>query len=239
MNATRESPALFCLDVRLAFQDLSDEKLDRLAATLPKARFEKYARLRAREARERSLGASLLLTRLLPSAADELRIGEFGKPYLPDGPYFSLTHSGALAALAVSERAPIGCDAQRRDEKINPVLVAKATFHPKELARTLAAPPEERANVFYTLWTLKESYVKALGVSFATVARRFAVEPRDDGTAIVVDALDVDAQYRNRGDEARFYYRRDVARDAYLAVCSFASLDSLRVRELTRDDLFD
>ena len=88
-------------------------------ALLPEERREKALRIRREEARLRSIGASLLLR--AAGIEPPFACGEHGKPYIPGGPHFSLTHSGTLAALAVSD-TPVGLDI----EKIAPVRRAAA-----------------------------------------------------------------------------------------------------------------
>ena len=88
-------------------------------ALLPEERREKALRIRREEARLRSIGASLLLR--AAGIEPPFACGEHGKPYIPGGPHFSLTHSGTLAALSVSD-TPVGLDI----EKIAPVRRAAA-----------------------------------------------------------------------------------------------------------------
>ena len=70
----------------------------------------------------------LLLCEALGCNEEELRtrlkFHENGKPYLPEGPFFSISHSGQLVLLAVDEEAEIGCDVEalsrtvRKEERI-------------------------------------------------------------------------------------------------------------------------
>lgn len=91
--------------------------------------------------------------------ADALRRTPEGKPYFdrPHAPLFSLSHSGGLWGCAFSTDR-IGFDVERaraRDWR----AVAKRFFHPAE--RDMAMEGGEE--VFFRLWTAKESYVKYLG----------------------------------------------------------------------------
>ena len=80
-----------------------------------------------------------------------------GKPYIPgNGAYFSLSHSGGICAIALSD-APVGVDTE--------------AFRGKDRARVLASfPLEERAEIAYERdflmhWTAREAYVKLVGGS--------------------------------------------------------------------------
>ena len=118
--------------------------------------------------RQQSFTASLLLDEAIrlccPSVPRPLDIAanENGKPYLTAAPdvHFSLSHSAAWAVCAVSDH-PVGVDIQQcRSFKPN---IADRFFHPDEVQYLSSLSPAERENAFYTLWALKESYVKADG----------------------------------------------------------------------------
>ena len=79
---------------------------------------------------------------------------EHGKPYLEEGPFFSISHCKEAIAVAVSDR-PIGIDVEsirRVDEDL--------------IARTMNEAERERVRNerdFTQLWTQKEAVVKCLG----------------------------------------------------------------------------
>ena len=139
------------------------------------ARRERLDRLSRQADRCRSLVAELLLRRALIDCGlqppFEIRLSVAGKPYLPHAPRFSLSHSGDYAICAVSERE-VGCDVERI-RPLSPKL-AERFFCPEEAAEIAAAPTEEaRLLRFFRFWTLKESYVKALGVGMRLPFRAF------------------------------------------------------------------
>ena len=96
--------------------------------------------------------------------------GESGKPELADVPLrFSLSHSGERCACAVYDRA-IGVDIQKRAAADMRILERR--FTPREREYVLNSADREAA--FTRVWTMKESYVKALGTgiplnSFCTI----------------------------------------------------------------------
>lgn len=85
-----------------------------------------------------------------------LSFNENGKPLL-DFCFFSLSHSGRYAACALSDR-PIGVDIQKR----HPIKRRNAykPFTDEENAYIASGSLDER---FFTLWTMKEAYIKAVG----------------------------------------------------------------------------
>ncbi len=87
---------------------------------------------------------------------------EHGKPYLADYPdvHFNISHSEGIAACIVENRQ-CGIDCEKvREYRPN---VMKRAFSEKEQALIEAAPENERDMLFFTLWTLKEAYIKAIG----------------------------------------------------------------------------
>lgn len=142
--------------------------LERLLETASEERREKILRLRKPEDKCRSLGAWLLLVHGLGQAGiapNDIRLaeGEVGKPYLTTHPevHFNLSHSGKRVFCAVSERE-VGCDV----EQIKPVDlgIARRFFTPEESEMLTQIPDEEeRRQRFFRIWTLKESFVKAVG----------------------------------------------------------------------------
>jgi len=87
---------------------------------------------------------------------------QYGKPYVKHntGLHFNVSHSGEYAVVAVSDM-PVGIDI----EEIKPVdFYALRNFFTKgEFDTLMLTEPAKRLNYFYELWTLKESYIKALG----------------------------------------------------------------------------
>lgn len=106
---------------------------------------------------------------------------EYGKPHLAAGldagfPLsFNLSHSGDLALLAVGGGPALGVDV----EAIRPIEpgVAECVFAPDERALLDAVPADRRQQAFFTCWTRKEAYVKALGSGLSTPLTAFAVSP--------------------------------------------------------------
>ncbi len=137
-----------------------------LYRNLSKERQKKIDRLLLPEDRQRSLGAAVLLKQvlfLLGIPSFELSYGEKGKPFLKHEPgiFFNLSHSGDKVICAVSS-AEIGCDIEKiRELEFD---VAGRFFSPQEADMIKsAASDDEKNGLFFRLWTLKESFVKATG----------------------------------------------------------------------------
>ncbi len=127
---------------------------------MPEKRQKKISRIKMDKDRRLSLGAGILLEKVLKQYdKSSVRIDKNGKPYLPESDiYFNLSHSGDYALLAVSD-LPVGCDIEIISEYND--KLAKRFFHDEEYA--LLQNSEDRQRLFYRLWTLKESVIKADG----------------------------------------------------------------------------
>ncbi len=86
---------------------------------------------------------------------------DYGKPTLSANDiYFNIAHSGKWVVCAIAD-SPVGIDI----EKINKwrPIVARRLFSADEYKVLLTHKGRARDDYFYTLWTLKESYSKAIG----------------------------------------------------------------------------
>jgi len=104
-------------------------------------------------------GAARLLAAPWVGRAPELlrwAYGPHGKPEV-DGVRVSLSHSGDLAAVALTPARAVGVDVQRHTPGLDTGAMA-ARYFPAEEARLVTG-----AAVFATLWARKEACVKATG----------------------------------------------------------------------------
>lgn len=90
-----------------------------------------------------------------------------GKPmaHRADGhgrPAISLSHSVGMTACAVAWGGEVGVDVEGRRDDIDAEAIARRYFTHGEYERVRTANAD-RHSVFFSLWTLKEAIVKALG----------------------------------------------------------------------------
>lgn len=119
--------------------------------------------------REQHAHAHLLLSRCLKEsgvdyASDETPVvlGEHGKPSLAEYPalHYNISHADGIAAAMVSaQECGIDCECLRTYDP----RIMKRAFSEKERNVVENASAGERELLFFSLWTLKEAYVKALG----------------------------------------------------------------------------
>ena len=140
----------------------------------PVFRKEKIDRLQNAEKKRTSLGAWVLLAHALRqtgSGCDNLCFSftKSGKPYLAKFPHihFSLSHSADVVLCAVSE-SEVGCDVEQ--VRSVDLKLANRFFSPREQVQIKAQPTtESKEKMFFRLWTLKESYIKATGQTLSAL----------------------------------------------------------------------
>ncbi|GAA5136739.1 4'-phosphopantetheinyl transferase family protein [Pseudonocardia adelaidensis] len=94
---------------------------------------------------------------------------QHGKPVLPGGPGFSLTHAGDLVGVAVHPGGDVGLDVEQARELTDLPAMSAHVCSPRETA------PDAQA--FFTLWTRKEALLKAVGTGLATPMSAITLGP--------------------------------------------------------------
>lgn len=115
----------------------------------------------------------------IKTADQAVGYGSNGKPYLVSHPtvFYNVSHSGEYIVCAVSD-VNLGVDVERvRD--YNP-RVAERYFSKTEYADLIAFKGEKRRDYFFTLWTIKESYLKALGRGLTKSLSSFSVKRKNN-----------------------------------------------------------
>jgi 4'-phosphopantetheinyl transferase len=77
---------------------------------------------------------------------------------------FNLSHARGIVACAVSREAEVGIDAECDDRRMEVEPLTPEVCSAREQAQLHALPSEMRGSLFLDLWTLKEAYLKALGI---------------------------------------------------------------------------
>lgn len=157
-------------NIYVCFADVSDidTESESVRRCLSAYRISRIDSIKKEKAKRLSAGAELMLVNAVKKkyrGAEmpvEYFAGEHGKPYFKniENAYFSLSHSGNVAACAVSD-APIGIDVQC-ERKVNYAL-AKRFFSEKEY-NAVTAEPEI---MFNRIWARKEAAAKADGRGIA------------------------------------------------------------------------
>ena len=124
----------------------------------------------------------LLLGRYLDVEASELKfvINDYGKPALAQTPHkarlhFNLSHSGELVLYAFAYDREVGIDVEYMRAPFDYEEVASHYFSSSERAALHALPISLREEAFFSCWTRKEAYIKALGKGLSLPLDQFDV----------------------------------------------------------------
>jgi 4'-phosphopantetheinyl transferase len=114
--------------------------------------------------------------------------GQKGKPFLVGFPdvHFNITHSGEMVACATAGK-DVGIDIEHH-RKVN-FRVAERFFSPGEIEDLLALDEALRQDYFFTLWTIKESFLKAIGSGLTRTLNSFTVIRTPQGYKLNGDKL--------------------------------------------------
>lgn len=93
---------------------------------------------------------------------------KYGRPYIENSDlstrlYFNLSHTENMIALVISHVEKLGVDVEWMLRKGQTLELAESFFTQLEVRELKNLPKTEQVGRFYTLWTLKEAYIKACG----------------------------------------------------------------------------
>lgn len=107
----------------------------------------------------------------------------FGKPFIADLPdfHYNIAHSGDWIVVATGNM-PLGVDVERI-HSFEPFSL-DCVFTPEERDYITEGGDQSRVKRFFEMWTLKESFVKCLGVGFSRPFSTFSVERDPQWTTV-------------------------------------------------------
>jgi 4'-phosphopantetheinyl transferase len=109
--------------------------------------------------------------------------------------HFNISHSGDYVVVAFSD-CPVGIDIEKN--KGNRLKVAQRFFTQQELNDLfLFAEEQEQVDYFYQLWTLKESYMKAIGKGISMSLDSFSFQKFPNAMGLSYSSDDKDFQFVN------------------------------------------
>jgi 4'-phosphopantetheinyl transferase len=173
--------------------DIPDEEFHSMMERVSRERKTKILKFRRKADAKRALYSELLIRRLigerLPLSEEEIRFetNQFGKPLLKQAEanfHFNISHSGSWV-VCVLDSMPVGIDV----EEIKPIDfdLAKRFFSQDEVSELHLTPKESKLSKFYSLWTLKESYIKAIGKGLSIPLDSFSILTDSNNHPVLVE----------------------------------------------------
>ena len=103
---------------------------------------------------------------------------DHGKPFAvvagqPSDVAFNVSHTASHGLIALAPSGCLGIDLEERVPKRSLDALIEAVMGPQEQAHLAVLEGNEKLELFYRFWTLKEALIKALGTGFSTDPSRF------------------------------------------------------------------
>lgn len=180
----------------LSCEKMKERKIYEAALNaLPESRKKKAEKMKQERDKHLSVGAGLLIKHVLEKAGiygEEIQYGSKGKPYIEGKEvFFNVSHSGEYAVCAVSD-TEIGCDIEKIAKA--DMRLAKKCFSGYEYENLCGCETEEERNkLFFRYWTMRESYVKALGTGITTPFRSFGIVFEGENPKIRTESPEIEA----------------------------------------------
>lgn len=166
--------------------DLAEDEIARLLPLLDAGEQARAARFLVADARRQYIVSHaflrITLGQYLRVEPPALRFGSTGngKPELADGSdfHFNLSHTEGMAAIVVARHRRVGIDVEKIRSNFEPLELAGRFFSPQECEWLRSQPPSQQLAGFFSCWTAKESYIKAIGEGLSLELSGFAILPR-------------------------------------------------------------
>lgn len=166
----------------------------------------------------------------LPREILRFGFGEFKKPYLIgyEQIHFNLSHSGNWVFCGIGE-VSLGVDVERMKE--DHLDIAKSFYTEEEYKDILNKPVELQKRAFYELWTLKESYMKAVGAGLSIGLNTFGFQKKDSKIRLV---------QKEKDGSSYVFFSSQLDQEHITAVCAKSDTDSVidqKIKILTIGEL--
>lgn len=134
--------------------------------------------------------ARTVLSKYAPVAPQDWQFvkGDKGKPEIANSPLplrFNISHTKGLIICAVALRVDLGVDVEYIKRKASTIKIAEYKFSPTEVAELKSLPEARQRNRFFDYWTLKESYIKAVGGGLSIPLDEFSFTIKDDNNIAI------------------------------------------------------
>jgi 4'-phosphopantetheinyl transferase len=179
---------IFALKVTNKLDDITSNFL---LSVIDKEKRERLLKFVFWQDMHRSLFADLLVRKIIMDSFDleneniSFKENEFGKPYIEsiNNFHFNVSHSGDWIVCAIDNK-PVGIDI----EEISTIDldISKNFFSEKEHEDLLLS--NDPFDYFFTLWSLKESYIKFIGKGLSHPLDSFSM--RFSNERIVIESYD-------------------------------------------------
>ena len=194
------------VDVWLTSTDVPDTRVQAVARSLSRAELARAQKFRSRSGYREYVVTRGLLRQVLSSVAGldpsraDFHYGEHGKPALNarvsgESVAFNVSHSHGLALVALTLGGRLGVDLEKIRPEVEWRDLARRYFSEAECRALERRPEKDALKAFFTCWTRKEAFVKALGAGVSYGLKEFdvSIDPEEDYAALTIRSQDEDA----------------------------------------------
>jgi 4'-phosphopantetheinyl transferase len=170
-----------------ALKELNDEAFEKSLEHTTTEQKDRIMRFHFIEDRKRAL-AGILLSEYaifkefgIPKDAMKFEKNKYGKPHVvgKSGVHFNISHSGDYVACAVGDTS-VGIDVQ--EHKSGGLDIADRFFSQEEKDVLYKAADSDsddtKRKLFYDMWSLKEAYIKCIGMGLSKPLDEFGIVDR-------------------------------------------------------------
>jgi 4'-phosphopantetheinyl transferase len=216
----------------LNIADLDESHLSLLKSNVSDQRRNRVETLYNSEKAKQQLVSESLIRMVVRKEMGMKEIGfgacPHGKPFIVGLPnfYYNLSHSGEWVVCA-TDRAPIGIDI----EMVRPVNIdlARLYFSTAEYRSLIGKTEPEKNRLFFDLWTLKESYIKAKGGGLTIPLDSFTIYSEQGRIRVL----------SQDGPEEVFFKRYELGLSYRVSVCACNDDFSVGIALVDLDDLLN
>lgn len=216
----------------LNIADLDESHLSLLKSNVSDQRRNRVETLYNSEKAKQQLASESLIRMVVRKERGMKEIGfgtcPHGKPFIVGLPnfYYNLSHSGEWVVCA-TDRAPIGIDI----EMVRPVNIdlARLYFSTAEYRSLIGKTEPEKNRLFFDLWTLKESYIKAKGGGLTIPLDSFTIYSEQGRIRVL----------SQDGPEEVFFKRYELGLSYRVSVCACNDDFSVGIALVDLDDLLN
>lgn len=204
--------------MKIAFVNIGKGRYDQLLNTylqdLYSDEIRKIQTFKRMEDRVRSCIGKVLINKLIFPYEDAICYDTYGKPYMKEKAlHFNISHSGEWV-VGVLGREPVGIDIEQIIDIDYEGICAKC-FHLEE-QQYITKTKQNTLDAFYTIWTLKESYLKMVGIGLNDQMNQFSVVGKD--------SIKKEMKCEITGKNVYFYTQK-IKNEYRLAICSIKEIE--------------
>lgn len=198
----------------------NDNIYNKAYQSISKDRKEKVDKLKFIKDKKLSILAEIILKKALSELKldnnVEYTYNKYKKPYLKSNVFFNISHSGEYVICALSDDE-IGCDIEYiRDIDLK---IAKKYFNNDEYDAIINS--DNKLDLFYRYWTLKESFMKSLGLGFNLELDSFKIDIKAKANVI-------------QNINSNHYYLKEVNIDDYKCSVCLANNRELKIKYINK-----